>query len=168
MKVICKDRRRSYKSGKSEGRSANTVQTDIDKMLAPKSYKELESLEAQVKRKLESDEDIDFEYWDSLLRNLRVWKAKAKLRLVSQEIVSERLQAVRKQQEEAALAVQERLQQVLVPLDAPHSGLSRALVYNANFDPEPMLKLRPEDKALAQLDDRTFLNNIVSGIYLPN
>ncbi|ORY06876.1 mid region of cactin-domain-containing protein [Clohesyomyces aquaticus] len=162
MKVICKDRRRSSKSGSAEGRAANSVQADIDKMLAPKSFQELESLEVQVKKKLNSDEDIDFEYWDSLLRNLRVWKAKAKLRLVSQEIINERLQAVRKQQQDAAVVVQERLQQVLAGLDVSEQGPPRPLTYDAGLDPEPMLKLRPEDKTLEQLDDRKFVEDIVN------
>ncbi|KAF2469135.1 uncharacterized protein BDR25DRAFT_304646 [Lindgomyces ingoldianus] len=162
MKIICKDRRRSARSAQAEERAAHSVRTDIDKMLAPKSYKELETLEAQVKKKLGEDEDIDFEYWDSLLRNLRVWKAKAKLRLVSQEIISERLQAVRKQQQEAAISAQEKLQQLLIGAEASTEEPASVVKYSSELDPEPMLKLRPEDKNLEQLDDKKFLETIVN------
>lgn len=155
LKTICKDlRRKSRASGDS--RSTNSVSADIDKLLAPKTYEQLETLEAQVKRKLDSDEPIDYDYWEQLLRNLRIWKAKAKLRHVSQEIVKERLQALRKQQAEAAASVQAKLQEKL------GGTLSTTVTYDASLDPEPSLKLRAEDKALVQVDEKRFLEDIVS------
>lgn len=134
------------------------MSADIDKLLAPKTYEQLETLEVQVKKKLDSDEPIDYDYWEQLLRNLRIWKAKAKLRRVSQEIVKERLQTLRKQQAEAAMAVQERL---LEKLEYPSTT---SVAYDASFDPEPSLKLRAEDRALVQLDEQRFLEDIVSAI----
>ena len=110
----------------------------------------------QVKKKLDSDEPIDYDYWEQLLRSLRIWKSKAKLRRVSQEIVKERLQALRKQQAEAAAALQEKLQQKLGGTSAT------AVEYDASLDPEPELKLSTEDKALKQVDEKTFLVDIVS------
>jgi hypothetical protein len=110
----------------------------------------------QVKKKLDSDEPIDYDYWEQLLRNLRIWKAKAKLRRVSQEIVKERLQALRKQQADAAFSVQEKLQEKL------DGTASTTVAYDASFDPEPLLKLRAEDKALVQVNEKKFLEDIVS------
>ena len=110
----------------------------------------------QVKKKLDSDEPIDYDYWEQLLRNLRIWKAKAKLRRVSQEIVRERLQALRKQQAEAAISVQEKLGEKL------GSTAATTVAYDAALDPQPLLKLRAEDKALAQMDAQTFLDDLVS------
>ena len=110
----------------------------------------------QVKKKLDSDEPIDYDYWEQLLRSLRIWKAKAKLRRVSQEIVKERLQALHKQQAEAAVTVQERLQQKL------GSTSATTVEYDASLDPEPALKLSAEDKALKQVDEMKFLEDIVS------
>lgn len=110
----------------------------------------------QVKKKLDSDEPIDYDYWEQLLRNLRIWKAKAKLRRVSQEIVRERLQALRKQQAEAAISVQEKLSEKL------GSTAATTVAYDAALDPQPLLKLRAEDKALAQTDAQTFLDDLVS------
>ena len=132
------------------------MSADIDKLLAPKTYEQLETLEVQVKKKLDSDEPIDYDYWEQLLRNLRIWKAKAKLRRVSQEIVKERLQALRKQQADAAASVQERLQEKL------GSSSATTLAYDAAFDPQPALKLQTDDKALAQVDEKKFLEDIVS------
>ena len=152
--MICKDLRRKSRAS-NDSRSTSSVSADIDKLLAPKTYEQLETLEVQVKRKLDSDEPIDYDYWEQLLRNLRIWKAKAKLRRVSQEIVKERLQALQKQQAEAALSVQEKLQEKLDKLS------SAEVVYDASLDPEPSLKLLAEDKALVQADEKKFLEDIV-------
>lgn len=140
---------------------------DIDQLLAPKSYEQLETLEVQVKKKLASDEPIDYDYWEQLLRSLRVWKAKAKLRRVSQEIVRERLHTLRKQQAEAAATVQANVFALLTGGDAAETPPT-TVAYDGAFDPEPLLKLRTEDKSLPQIDGKAFLDNIVSAHwYMP-
>ena len=120
----------------------------------------------QVKKKLDSDEPIDYDYWEQLLRSLRVWKAKAKLRRVSQEIVRERLQTLRKQQAEASAIVQKNVYDLLVEEYDPIGTQPTTVVYDGALDPEPFLKLRAEDKALLQTTEKTFLQNIVSQIQL--
>ncbi len=115
----------------------------------------------QVKKKLDSDEAIDYDYWEQLLRSLRVWKAKAKLRRVSQEIVEERLQAFRKQQADAAGSIQQKLSKMLQPEEESTGALSPTVAYDETFDPQPMLKLRAEDKALHSLEEKLFLDNLV-------
>lgn len=114
----------------------------------------------QVKRKLDSDEPIDYDYWEQLLRNLRVWKAKAKLRRVSQAILKERLENLRKQQQEVALSVQNRIQSMLETA-AQGGGDPVPLAYDPSLDPEPLLKLRAEEKSLEQVEEREFLGRII-------
>ncbi|KAF2787408.1 hypothetical protein K505DRAFT_127126 [Melanomma pulvis-pyrius CBS 109.77] len=161
LKAICKDRRRRFRSSAAEARGTGSVSADIDRLLAPKSYEDLETLEVQVKRKLDSDEPIDYDYWEQLLRNLRVWKAKAKLRRVSQEIINERLQTLRKQQEETAISVRDKLENMLKDAGALNGDQSSTLAYDSRFDPEPLLKLRAEDKALEQADEKSFIEDIL-------
>ncbi|KAF2186459.1 hypothetical protein K469DRAFT_726039 [Zopfia rhizophila CBS 207.26] len=161
MKVICKDRCRKSKSSAPEARGVSSVSADVDQLLASKSYEELETLEGQIKKKLDSDEPIDVDYWEHLLRNLLVWKAKAKLRRVSQAIISERLQGLRKQQQEEAAAVRERLNAVLGAPGTTVQSEAGSLPYNAELDPEPSLKLHPEDKMLGSSEDKQFLENLV-------
>jgi hypothetical protein len=115
----------------------------------------------QVKKKLDSDEPIDYDYWEQLLRSLRVWKAKAKLRKVSQEIVKERLQALRKQQAEAAASVQEKIFEMLQAAGEVGDGPA-TVTYDAALDPQPLLKLRTEDKPLQQIDEKIFLENLAN------
>ncbi|KAF2247365.1 hypothetical protein BU26DRAFT_597255 [Trematosphaeria pertusa] len=161
LKVICKDRRRRSKASAAEARGTSSVSADIDRVLAPKTYEELETLEVQVKKKLDSDEPIDYDYWEHLLRNLRVWKAKAMLRRVSQEIINERLQALRKQQADAAATVQEKLQSMLKEGSESDHGHPTTVASDSSLDPQPSLKLRTEDKSLVQIQERRFLESII-------
>jgi hypothetical protein len=160
LKSICKDVRRKSRASGAQARGTSSVATDIDQLLAPKSYEQLETLEVQVKRKLDSDEPIDYDYWEQLLRSLRVWKAKAKLRRVSQDIVRKRLQALRTQQAEAAASVQGKTYDMLKAADAERGDGPTALVYDAALDPQPLLKLRAEDKALVQTEEQAFLEDL--------
>ncbi|CAE7031905.1 hypothetical protein P3342_006718 [Pyrenophora teres f. teres] len=160
LKAICKDMRRKSRSDKAEARGTSSVAADIDQLLAPKTYEQLETLEVQVKKKLDSDEPIDYDYWEQLLRSLRVWKAKAKLRRVSQDIVKERLQTWRKQQAEAAAAVQGNIYDMLRGGDETIEVRPTTVAYDAACDPEPLLKLRAEDKTLPQVEEKAFLENL--------
>ncbi|CAO2649861.1 Nn.00g011530.m01.CDS01 [Neocucurbitaria sp. VM-36] len=162
LKAICKDVRRKAKTSAAEARGTSSVSADIDQLLAPKSYEQLGTLEVQVKKKLDSDEPIDYDYWEQLLRSLRVWKAKAKLRRVSQEIVKERLQALRRQQAEAAASVQGKLYEMVKPTDDTSEAQPPIVTYDSTLDPQPLLKLRAEDKALPQIEEKAFLDGVAN------
>ncbi|KAH7406578.1 mid region of cactin-domain-containing protein [Phaeosphaeria sp. MPI-PUGE-AT-0046c] len=162
LKSICKDLRRKSKASRDDARGSASVAADIDQLLAPKTYEQLETLEVQVKRKLDSDEPIDYDYWEQLLRSLRVWKAKAKLRRVSQEIITERLQALRTQQADAAASVQGKIYTMLLDADESRAEAPTAVVYDATLDPQPLLKLRAEDKGLTQTEEKTFLEHMAN------
>ncbi|KAF2029476.1 hypothetical protein EK21DRAFT_67606 [Setomelanomma holmii] len=160
LKSICKDLRRKSRSSASEARGTSSVASDIDQLLAPKTYEQLETLEVQVKKKLDSDEPIDYDYWEQLLRSLRVWKAKAKLRRVSQDIVKERLLALRRQQQDSATSVQTKICDMLKAADESREDKPTIVAYDAAVDPQPLLKLRVEDKALAQVEEKTLLDDL--------
>ena len=153
--------------------------SDIDKLLAPKSFDELERLEVQIRKKLSSNEPIDVEYWERLLRSLTFWKAKSTLRKVYQSVINSRLNDLRKQQHEEAQNLHQKLQVVLegsLPRrtraegsDRPSAGEHIDSTSNArpqgNLDPEPLLKIRGEDKGSEVMDERDFLKARV-GIHL--
>ncbi|KAJ5551525.1 hypothetical protein N7461_006223 [Penicillium sp. DV-2018c] len=154
MKVICRDRQ---KTATPEGRALNSVAADINKLLSPKSYEQLQNLEVQVKRKLNSNEPIDTDYWEELLRSLTVWKARASLKNVYQAIIDERVRELRRQQREEAESIRHKL--------APLAPLVTAgdITDSAEFDgldPEPLLQLRPEDKGLEIMDESSFLDQV--------
>lgn len=152
------DRRRKNRHDAPQARGVSAISADVDKLLGPKSYEQLEVLEAQIRRKLQSNEPIDTDYWEHLLRSLVVWKAKAKLRNVSKTIVDSQLSALRKQQEEEASVVREKLQTLLQPHQL--SGTVSA-IGDHNLDPDSSLKTRAEDKHLDSVEESSFLGDIV-------
>ena len=155
MKVICRDRQKTVTP---EGRALSSVAADINKLLSPKSYEQLQNLEVQVKRKLNSNEPIDTDYWEELLRSLTVWKARASLKNVYQAVIEERVRDLRRQQRQEAESIREKL----APL-AP-AVIAGETTDNAEFeglDPDPLLQVRPEDKSLEIMDESAFLNQVV-------
>ena len=162
MKVICRDRQ---KLNAPEGRALSSVATDINRLLSPKSYEQLQTLEIQVRRKLDSNEPIDTDYWEELLRSLTVWKARAKLKKVYQAVIDERVRGLRQQQCEEAASVQAKLA-LLAPVIQPVSdgGQQSESVDGGEYrglDPDPLLQIRPEDKVLEIVDETAFLNQVV-------
>ncbi|KAH6900446.1 mid region of cactin-domain-containing protein [Thelonectria olida] len=107
LRTICGDRKSKLSPRGRDERVVSSVSTDIDKILAPKTHEQLEALEKQIKAKLRSDEDIDTDYWEQLLRSLRVWKARAKLNLVYEEIKSNRINALKSKDPAKAKALEE-------------------------------------------------------------
>jgi len=178
MQIICSDRRQKLKPQGPEGRAVNSVASDVDKLLGPKTYEQLEALEKQIRTKLRSNEPIDVDYWEQLLRNLLIWKAKAKLKKVYQSVLDSRLETLRKQQLEDAKGVQSKLQELLTgptpvieegsenaACDRSVSQLIRrqpAFQYDPSHDPEPLLKLQNEDKSTEVLDESVFLHKVVA------
>jgi Conserved mid region of cactin/Cactus-binding C-terminus of cactin protein len=154
MKVICTDRLEKFKAPARTARGVESVASDFDRILAPKTLEQLETLEKQVHGKLKSnDPSLDVEYWEHLLRTLLTYKAKARLRNVSQAIVKNRLDALRRQQEEEANKARQKYQ--AVPVDDSNEK-SRG----AELDPKPLLKIPDEEKALKVKDERDFLKRI--------
>jgi hypothetical protein len=164
MKIICRDRQRSLSSA-PEGRVLNSVAADINKILKPKSFEELEKLEVQVTRKLNSNDPIDTDYWEELLRSLTVWKARAKLKKVYQAVIEERVQTLRIQQQAEAESIRTKLAPI-APLVRPTAAKRRTRqkldgIPIADLDPEPRLNIRPGERALEILDESLFLQHVV-------
>jgi Conserved mid region of cactin len=168
MKVVCRDRQKSSAFA-LEGRALSSVAADINNLLSPKSYEGLEVLEAQVKHKLNSNEPIDTDYWEELLRSLSVWKARAKLKTVYQAVIEGRVQSLHKQQREEADFVRTKLAPIapikVVLDDADQSNFIDQLAIT-ELDPEPLLQLHPEDKGLEVLDEALFLEQVVRFFFL--
>lgn len=166
MKLVCKDRRQTQRDQGRSARGISSVSSELDRVLGPKNHEELEALEKQVKEKLRSDEDIDVDYWETLLKRLAIHKAKAKLRKVSESVTNARLDALRKQQQQEAMLLQERLRENMssgasVELQGADEVASKAAVSTA-FDPEPFLKLSAEDKTMNIIDEVDFVRQTVS------
>ncbi|KAF7162126.1 hypothetical protein CNMCM5623_007571 [Aspergillus felis] len=158
MKVICRDRQ---KTTAPEGRALSSVAADINRLLSPKTYEQLETLEVQVRKKLDSNEPIDTDYWEELLRSLTVWKARAKVKNVYQAVIDERVRGLRKQQYEEAESIRTKLAPLAPVIQTYHERPEQLSEIDfRDLDPEPLLQIRPEDKGLEILDEGAFLNQV--------
>ncbi|EKD18125.1 cactin [Drepanopeziza brunnea f. sp. 'multigermtubi' MB_m1] len=178
MQIIGNDRRQKLKPLAPEERAVGSVASDVDKLLGPKTYEQLEALEIQIRAKLRSNEPIDTDYWEQLLRSLLIWKAKAKLKKVYQSVLDSRLEKLRKEQQEDAEGVRTKMQQLLAgPIAVveestgdpePSTDVLHVVrrqppfSYSQMYDPEPLLKLHSEDKSSEVLDESVFLQKIVA------
>lgn len=116
MIIVCDDkladlREQQGSSGGDEARPRMdpTIKANMNRMLADKSYDELEALQNQVRDKLRSGEPIDVEYWEGLLKQIVVWRAKAKLRDLHEVVLENRLEYLRRKQRYEASRQQEEL-----------------------------------------------------------
>nr|OQO24457.1 hypothetical protein B0A51_08566 [Rachicladosporium sp. CCFEE 5018] len=165
MRTICRDRRKHSQSVQTSARGVTSVKADLDKLLGPKDLEGLEKLERQIKTKLSSNEPIDTDYWEHLLSSLLVYKARAKLRKVSQSIKALRVGGLRGKQVAEADALKVRLQAraqsaVMANGDDQISGQDQDSTDRHDLDPEPLLRLRPEDKQLAILTPAEFAKQL--------
>ncbi|OJD27463.1 hypothetical protein ACJ73_01136 [Blastomyces percursus] len=163
MKIVCEDRRQKSQPFGPEGRAMNSVADDINRLLGPKSYEELETLEIQIRRKLDSKDPIDTDYWEQLLKSLTVWKARAKLKKVYQAVIDDRVSGLRNQQKEEAVVVQKKLAPLAPLLVASSSPLPSDILNKEtvlDLDPEPLLHLGTQDKSLDILDEEALLRKV--------
>jgi hypothetical protein len=154
MKILCKDYARKRHQSQPEGRTMISVSSDIDRLLSPKSFEELEKLEGQIRKKLSSKEPIDTDYWQQLLDSLLVWKAKAKLKKVSETVLAARVQSLKREMEKEASTLRQSMQ------ETHHKALANRS--NKNLDPDPFLQLRQQDKILPAVDETVLLSSIAA------
>ena len=153
MNILCKDQYRRHEAVRPEGRIMNSVASDIDQLLSPKSFEELEKLEGQITKRLSSNEPIDTDYWQHLLNSLLVWKAKAKLKKLSHSILVARKQKLKQDMKIEASLLRTGMERAGRP--EPRASISADLL-----DPDPLLQLRPQDKGLSIVDESMFLKNV--------
>lgn len=155
MKAVAQDRRKQLAQGVSQNaRGVSSVSSDLDKLLGPKNLQELEKLEKQVQAKLASNQAIDTDYWEHLLQSLLAYKARAKLREVTKAIARSRMGGVRAQQAEIADDWKKKLEKKW----AGHSddGVEALPKHDGRhpLNPEPMLRLGKDDKALPSISEK--------------
>ena len=169
MTAICRDRQRTISPNTSHGRShANAVSTDVDRLLGPKSLDQLKSLEKQIESKLQSNEPIDIEYWEQLLRSIAVYKAKAELDHTYKSIIQGRMANLRLEQKDEAEVAKHKLSLVLGDSDGFELSVSNVgplsrpqIAYSRLLDPEPHLKLSSDDKTFEVMQETEFVDRIV-------
>ena len=165
MNAIATDRlQRKSQTQEHTARGVSSVSSDLDQLLGPKNLAQLEKLERQVNAKLDSGEPVDTDYWEYLLKCLSTYKAHAKLRMVTAMIVQSRLDALRRQQATEAELWQAKL---VARGFQPGKEVEHEKTSNGDWDdqrhsldPEPMLRLRTEDKRLRSMTGEEYAREI--------
>jgi len=129
---------------------------------------ELAALEQQINIKLSSNEPIDVEYWEQLLRSITVYKSKAELDSVYKSVIRGRLRDLQEEQCAEAELSKTKLSFILAGDGASGTDSNVAtnpsVKYYHSLDPEPQLRLHTKDKALNVVTTENFMNQIVSAI----
>ncbi|KAI1404813.1 mid region of cactin-domain-containing protein [Hypoxylon fuscum] len=130
LQTLCADRRQRLKPMRPEERAVSSVIADVDKILGPKNLEQLEKLEGQIQAKLRSDEVMDTDYWEQLLKSLQIFKAKAKLKNICEAIKESRIKLLSERDPEKAKALVDEESfgsgtVSLVPKDTSASSISK-------------------------------------------
>ncbi|CAK7271799.1 hypothetical protein SEPCBS119000_004791 [Sporothrix epigloea] len=59
--------------------ASDVVLTDVDQILHTKTLRQLEDMETKIEAKLRSDETLETDHWQQMLKRLHMWKARAEL-----------------------------------------------------------------------------------------
>lgn len=141
------------------------MSSDVDRLLSPKSLPELAALERQINTKLSSNEPIDIEYWEQLLRNIIVYKSRAELDNVYKSVIQGRLRKLKDEQRAEAELSKKKLSLILADHGAYQDNSNDVKIptikYSPSLDPEPQLRLHVKDKALEVVREEDFVDNIV-------
>lgn len=106
MIIVCDDKLAELRQEEDPTNIRNrldpTVKAEMSSMLSTKNFDQLATLQDQVRNKLRSGEPIDVEYWEQLLKQIVVWRAKTKLRDLHEVVLENRLEYLRRKQRDEA------------------------------------------------------------------
>ncbi|KAI9697164.1 MAG: hypothetical protein M1820_007900 [Bogoriella megaspora] len=163
MKLILNERHDAKVKDRSYGLD-ESISGEMDTMLKKKTYDGLKLLEGQVQKKLAALDGEDRDYWNQLLRKLHLWKAKAHYTGILQSLMVSRMGAKREEAAKLAWEAQKSLMEILSgrPTSATQELSAYSLLQTQAhpFDPEPLLKIRSEDKHIKFDDEDTYLQDV--------
>lgn len=110
LMIVCEDKLEELRASDLPllSRVPEEVMDKIHKMLVDKNLQELDSLEKDIEIKLTSSSQINTDFWDQVLKSLKIWRAKLKLRIRHDELIEKRLEQLRvKQLRDAEIAQRE-------------------------------------------------------------
>ncbi|VVT51363.1 uncharacterized protein SAPINGB_P003071 [Magnusiomyces paraingens] len=159
--ILCQDRKKilenmalneKLKGGANpEDDLVRPVSDDINAVLDGKTYSQLVDLEKEVEiMKISKDPSVDIDFWERLLRELVICKAKAKIDQFYKAVIDERLKQLRKQQHTEALRAKIQISQLLSQ-GVRHSA--KSINYSSSMD-----TISPADQANNHMFLAQFIN----------
>eukprot|EP00218_Dolichomastix_sp_CCMP3274_P006771 CAMPEP_0170144050 /NCGR_PEP_ID=MMETSP0033_2-20121228/13274_1 /TAXON_ID=195969 /ORGANISM="Dolichomastix tenuilepis, Strain CCMP3274" /LENGTH=687 /DNA_ID=CAMNT_0010380531 /DNA_START=15 /DNA_END=2078 /DNA_ORIENTATION=- len=75
-------------AGVHEAGMHNSIDKDVQQMFQNKRYSELCRLGEEIETHMRSDQATESEYWEAVLRRLEIWKAKARVREIHEDLAT--------------------------------------------------------------------------------
>lgn len=150
---------------RTKSRIIPEIEAEIENLLKNKNVTELDELQVQVQKKLSGNEPVDVEYWENLLKSIVVWKSKAKLREIHQELLRKRLDKLRKRQREVANRAQQEMEQTIKKSQNTKETSAEEL-YDPSMSPDLRPTIERKDRELLAIDAEEENKNLVFYFYL--
>lgn len=170
MIVVCEDKLNQAQNERQKGTGIDPVQADINELLSSKTYDQLNILQGQIQHKLGSNEPVDVDYWEQLLKSLIVWKAKIKLRKMHEVVLRNRLEQLRRLQRDEANKAQLELQNAVakqqLAAEEQQAEIAEAstesVQYTREMSPEKAFKIGWDDESLEVMDQAKFTQRLMA------
>lgn len=141
--------------------SSASLKNEITKLLSSKTFDQLILLQNQVQRKLTSGENVDVDYWEGLLKELVVWKAKGRLRDMHEIVLNNRLEQLRRKQRDEALRYQDEVQDALKTPGMETEGEVKIEAWDESLEPVQHRKIPDEMRLCEVVDAKADLEKLV-------
>ncbi|OMJ07081.1 Cactin [Smittium culicis] len=129
LMLVCDSRRQRLKEIDSSTGVSKAVEQEIIAFLNKKSKEDLDIIEAEIQQKFQSNLPIDSDYWEQVLKQMVVEKAKLKIDEYHNKVISNLLIQTRRKQQDDAAKHQHELALYLsnpansIPLVAPNESV---------------------------------------------
>ncbi|KAL2312734.1 Cactin [Schizosaccharomyces pombe] len=164
VKMLVNSRMEHNKVGQFS-RGLKVVAGEVQRILAPKSFEQLEQLEAQIQKKLKSNVPLDTDYWVDLLNSLKSYKAIAYLKKTFNEELQIRKNRLDNEEWDKAFSDAKKLSNMK---DREEK------LYIVPIDPKPILRaqaiprgIQPEEQADYEKELNDHVNIVKSSTYIP-
>ncbi|OMJ26795.1 Cactin, partial [Smittium culicis] len=129
LMLVCDSRRQRLKEIDSSTGVSKAVEQEIITFLNKKSKEDLDIIESEIQQKFQSNLPIDSDYWEQVLKQMVVEKAKLKIDEYHNKVISNLLTQTRRKQLDDAAKHQHELALYLsnpansIPLVAPNESI---------------------------------------------
>ncbi|OLY82672.1 Cactin [Smittium mucronatum] len=162
LMLICDSRRQRLMEIDSSTGVSKAVEEEIVEFLHKKSRQELDEIESEIRFKFESNLPIDSDYWEQVLKQMIVEKAKLVVNEYHNKVISNLLSQTRRKQKDDAIRNQQELAAILsksksLSLNTQENDLQKTFEdnpieikeeYSSDMEPTLVKSVGREDKKL--------------------
>ncbi|KAI8804018.1 mid region of cactin-domain-containing protein [Cladochytrium replicatum] len=159
MLVTCENELSKIRSGSNHHGVHESVSAEVDKLLSKKTYEQLEIMFQQAKERLRGPGPVDVDFWESQLKAIIVWKAKAKLRDLHEKMLRKRYEQLKHLKVHDAVnkdisrsSKRENIPKEQLPVEE-EASVELKVGYNSRMSPVPFMSLPKDDGVLVVIGE---------------